>query len=36
MKQSYKLTLALLKDPQNYEIVELAGASARAMAKAYA
>jgi UDP-3-O-[3-hydroxymyristoyl] N-acetylglucosamine deacetylase len=33
---NHKLTLALLKDPQNYEIVELAGASARAMAKAYA
>ena len=33
---NHKLTLALLKDPANYEIVEMATAEAKALAKAYA
>jgi len=33
---NHKLTLELLKDPANYEIVELSGVEEREMAKAYA
>ncbi len=33
---NHKLTLALLKDPANYEVLEVQGAVAREMAKAYA
>jgi len=33
---NHKLTLALLKDPANYEIVELSGAEAKELAHAYA
>jgi UDP-3-O-[3-hydroxymyristoyl] N-acetylglucosamine deacetylase len=33
---NHKLTLALLKDPENYEVVELSGVEEREMAKAYA
>ena len=33
---NHKLTLALLKDPANYEIVELSGAQAKELAHAYA
>jgi UDP-3-O-[3-hydroxymyristoyl] N-acetylglucosamine deacetylase len=33
---NHQLTLALLKDPSNYEIIEMATADARVMAKAYA
>jgi UDP-3-O-[3-hydroxymyristoyl] N-acetylglucosamine deacetylase len=33
---NHRLTLALLKDPENYEVVELSGAEDREMAKAYA
>ena len=33
---NHKLTLELLKDPANYEIVELATAESKEMAKAYA
>jgi UDP-3-O-[3-hydroxymyristoyl] N-acetylglucosamine deacetylase len=33
---NHKLTLALLKDPANYEVVELSGAEEKEMAKAYA
>ena len=33
---NHKLTVALLKDPENYEIVEMAMAEAKVMAKAYA
>lgn len=33
---NHKLTLALLKDPESYEVVELSGEQEREMAKAYA
>ncbi len=33
---NHKLTLALLKDPENYEVVELSQVESREMAKAYA
>ncbi|MEJ2501191.1 MAG: UDP-3-O-acyl-N-acetylglucosamine deacetylase, partial [Campylobacterales bacterium] len=33
---NHKLTLELLKDPSNYEIVEMATAEAKVLAKAYA
>lgn len=33
---NHKLTLALLKDPANYEVVELASAESKELAKAYA
>jgi len=33
---NHKLTLELLKDPENYEVVELVGAKAKEMEKAYA
>ncbi len=33
---NHKLTLALLKDPENYEVVELSGVEEQEMAKAYA
>lgn len=33
---NHRLTLALLKDPENYEVVELSGVEEREMAKAYA
>jgi UDP-3-O-[3-hydroxymyristoyl] N-acetylglucosamine deacetylase len=33
---NHKLTLALLKDTANYEIVELSGAEAKELAHAYA
>jgi len=33
---NHKLTLALLKDPESYEIVELSGAEAKELAHAYA
>lgn len=33
---NHKLTLALLKEPENYEIVELSGAEAKELAHAYA
>ena len=33
---NHKLTLALLKDPENYEVVELSGVEERELARAYA
>ena len=33
---NHKLTLALLKNPENYEIVEVVGAKEKEYAKAYA
>ena len=33
---NHKLTLALLKDPENYEIVELVGETTKELEKAYA
>ncbi len=33
---NHKLTLELLKDPENYEVVELSGVEEKEMAKAYA
>ncbi len=33
---NHKLTLALLEDPENYEVVELSGVEEKEMAKAYA
>jgi len=33
---NHKLTLALLKDPENYEVIELSGVEEKEMAKAYA
>jgi UDP-3-O-[3-hydroxymyristoyl] N-acetylglucosamine deacetylase len=33
---NHKLTLELLKDPENYEVVELSGSEEKEMAKAYA
>ena len=33
---NHKLTLALLKDPQNYEVIELVGEKTRELEKAYA
>lgn len=33
---NHKLTLALLKDPENYEVVELSGAEDKELARAYA